>query len=797
MMRAWVSLLLACGFLGLFAACQATTSDSPVEQQITYIDPALLTISDGQMSVIVMAEDSRVAADAIRTVGGNLRRDLSIIGAVSADVTPAQLLQLRTTGGLYSIIENKTVEAAGSILPTDDPTAYILSDPAVQNVGAELVHATGVRGAGVTIAVLDSGFELAPEMTDLLGNSAEQRFLGQADFVNEGQCDTVSTNHVQEDGYCFSNLRGSTDPYGHGSHVAGTIWNSLRDETTGTTMGIAPDANLLSVRALNEDGIGTYEDVIEALQFIINNQALYGIDVLNLSISGHARTPYFVDPLIRAVETAWANGIVVIVSAGNRGRQAQSITVPGNDPYVITVGGLDTNDTPVNFADDTVAIWSSNGPTLDGFTKPDVLAPGSNLISFVYSQTVPISVTSVISGETVTQTVYRNKTTLSRLYPDYSETRDFFRMNGTSMSAAVTSGVAALVLQANPSLTPDQVKFRLMYTARLALDEESGEPSFNLFQQGNGRVWAPDAVSGSGVPLESANVGLDIQAELAHPWIPLAPPDPINGPDSDGDGVVDGLDVCPGSPEWLSVNSVGCYGSEDYAPTDMDGDGIPDRLDLDSDHDGTFDLVETNLSAAQINALDADGDGRIDLSQAVGENGLVDGLEVSADSGQPNFTLADIDGDGVFDFRSQQYHYQGAVQKTLTDDKRYELFIIPETVDRSAQLLGVFDKADQAWVEFALLDTLGLTFDNGLPIIGGDLVWNGGTFYWGGGTFYWGGGTFYWGGGTFYWGGGTFYWGGGTFYWGGGAFYWGGTTLYPSVDVTGIADEALIWPEED
>ena len=137
-------------------------------------------------------------------------------------------------------------------------------------------------------------------------------------------------------------------------------------------LGTAPQARILSVRVLDDDGTGTYADVIEGIQYIVANAAQFNVRVLNVSLSAEATVPYFVDPLNRAAEAAWHAGIVVVAAAGNTGPGASTITVPGNDPYVITVGAVDTQQTPDDWSDDVVPEWSASGPTLDGFVKPDV-----------------------------------------------------------------------------------------------------------------------------------------------------------------------------------------------------------------------------------------------------------------------------------------------------------------------------------------------------------------------------------------------------------------------------------------
>ncbi len=332
-------------------------------------------------------------------------------------------------------------------------------------------------------------------------------FLGQADFANP-LCDTdlsrkvTYTNGIQYDDYCFTDFNYSKDTYGHGSHVAGIIWSNLGDWDTFAYMGVAPQANILSVRVLGDNGMGTYEDIIQGIQYIVANKEIFNIRVLNVSLSAKVTTPYFVDPLNRAVEAAWAEGIVVVAAAGNTGAGAQTITVPGNDPYVITVGALDGKRTPGYWGDDVLAQWSATGPTLDGFVKPDVLAPGMNIVSFMHNDHDNID----------------NSAYLVRQHPDYTETSTLFRMNGTSMATAITSGVVAMMLDADPDLTPDQVKYRLMSTARPAVTSD-GSLLYNVFQQGMGRIYPTDAILSSDIPLEAtANAGMDIQVRYG-PWM--------------------------------------------------------------------------------------------------------------------------------------------------------------------------------------------------------------------------------------------------------------------------------------
>ena len=449
---------------------------------------------------------------------------------LSDDVEVAPIL-LQSGLAAFFLTKSKFVEAVSLLpaswektgiyaLPTENPAVWEFAAVNSIDVGADVLHdplmqkSGPITGQGVTIAVVDSGVAIDDTAAGIDTSRVNNVFIGQADFVNEGNCPANGdlSGLEQRDNHCWASLASSYDPYGHGTHLAGIIWNHFTEAKTGVNLGIAPDAQILSVRVLNENGMGTYTDIIEGIQFVIENQKQLNVRVMNLSLSATASVPYFVDPLNRAVEAAWANGIVVVAAAGNSGPSAQSITVPGNDPYVITVGALHTNRTPGYWGDDTVPEWSATGPTLDGFIKPDVLAPGTDIVSFMFkdnrSSEAPF---------------------LMRTYPAYAEAPTLFRMNGTSTATAVTSGVVALMLEKDPALTPDQVKYRLMATAKTAVSANN-EPTYSALQQGIGRIWAPGAVLAN-LPNQSANAGLNIHQDLAHPWQPEDSPDPQQNPD--------------------------------------------------------------------------------------------------------------------------------------------------------------------------------------------------------------------------------------------------------------------------
>ncbi|MGB5050510.1 MAG: S8 family serine peptidase, partial [Caldilineaceae bacterium] len=440
--------------------------------------------------------------------GGQVTSNLWLINGVGAILPASQLSKLSTSPGIHSLVANQQVASSGS----SDGHSWLTTDkgwPFAKDVGADIVHARSITGKGIAVAVIDSGVFYDPLRMMMAGSESALRFIGQADMLGESSCTPQSLwqglqsgwqtfQSEQHSDFCLKKYYGATDGYGHGTHVAGIIGNGFRDANTNISLGIAPAAQVVSLRALGNDGTGVYENTIRAIQSAVELKDAYNIRIINLSLSATASVPYFVDPLNRAVEAAWADGIVVLAAAGNSGAQSETITVPGNDPYIITVGGLNTNRTPGDWSDDILPVWSSTGPTLDGFIKPDVLAPGSNIVSFMYNSALDQA----------------NIAALARIHPDFSITEDLFRMSGTSMATAVASGVVALMLEANPALTPDQVKFRLAYSAMPAVDQD--DIAYNLLQQGAGRIWAPDAVFGNFPSDARANVGMDILQDLSH-----------------------------------------------------------------------------------------------------------------------------------------------------------------------------------------------------------------------------------------------------------------------------------------
>jgi serine protease AprX len=338
--------------------------------------------------------------------------------------------------------------------------------------GAQTLHQQGITGDGIGVAILDSGYWTTPSVD-----------YGAAGWMRlRAEYDAIQNRLIVQNG----NPPITNDGSGHGSHVTSLIANS--STVSGKFFGVAPNAQLISVKAFDNNGAGKYADVIRGLDWIVNNRYPYSIRVINCSFSTTPRSYYWDDPLAQAVMRAWQAGIVVVASAGNRGPQPMTIGVPGNVPYVITVGAMSDSVTATNLSDDVLASFSSAGPTVEGFVKPDVVAPGGHAWGVMSS------------GAKIAQT-----------YPQFKSDGDFFSMSGTSQSSAVVTGVVALMLQKRWR-TPDDVKCDLLVTARPAATP-GGNRAYSVFQQGSGLIDAVAAVNS--VETGCANRGMNIGQDIA------------------------------------------------------------------------------------------------------------------------------------------------------------------------------------------------------------------------------------------------------------------------------------------
>src|SRR5712692_9250127 len=331
----------------------------------------------------------------------------------------------------------KTVDALSDdsnvVYVTPDRPVTAQFDYAEQTINAPYAWQMGLDGSGVGIALLDSGVAKHDDLEQ--ANSHQSRVVYQEVFNGRKH-----------------------DEYGHGTHVAGILAGNGKSSTgpgfTMTFKGVAPNANIIDLEVLDENGVSTDSVVVKAIHRAIDLKDQFNIRVLNLSIGRPIFESSQIDPLCVAVKEAWNAGIVVVASAGNLGRSSYaSILSPGNSPYVITVGAMKTMGTPAR-GDDLVASYSSKGPTwIDMTLKPDLVAPG-NLVTSLLAP-----------GSTLVRTFPQNIVALSAYSTNKGKKDDYFTLSGTSMATPMVSGAAALMIQKEPGITPDTVKARLMKSA--------------------------------------------------------------------------------------------------------------------------------------------------------------------------------------------------------------------------------------------------------------------------------------------------------------------------------------------
>jgi serine protease AprX len=392
------------------------------------------------VNVIVQGTSVPIVQSLVGLVGGRTITQLPLVNGVLAQVPSSTALSVLQTLGLVASPDAPVaVDGLVGALPTTAPAANSFRDA----TGATELAATGITGSGVGVAVLDTGISSLPDF----GN----RLVGGPDFSGEGNA-----------------LR---DSYGHGTFVAGLIAGD-GSSSGGAYAGEATGANLISVKVAGNTGLTDVARVIQGIAWAITNRTTYGIKVLNMSLGSVPTGPTQLNPLDQAVEAAWNAGLTVVTSAGNTGPDSGTITAPGDDPKVITVGSLDDNATAEK-GDDSVASFSGVGPTTaNGWLKPDLVAAGRSVVSLR------------APGSFIAQT-----------FPSAAVGASHFVGSGTSFSAAIASGAAALVAQENPNAAPDEIKARLLATATPG---PTGDPA----EEGHGDLDAYDAANCPPVSLD-------------------------------------------------------------------------------------------------------------------------------------------------------------------------------------------------------------------------------------------------------------------------------------------------------
>ena len=422
----------------------SATAQAPLDKELE--ERALRT---GWSRVIVTLKSATDVSTDIKLLGGGVGRRLRLINGLVADLPNGQIKKLAW-------------HPAVARLDHDRPTTGQMATVAATTGARTARNSYGLDGAGIGVAVIDSG--IASWHDDLTYNgsnaavktSGGQRVAAFVDFVNGGLL--------------------PYDDNGHGTHVSGIIAGNGFD-SGGARAGMAPAAHLVSLKVLNAQGHGVISDVIAALEYAVTNRAAHNIRVVNLSVGAAVTSSYNVDPLALAAKRAVESGLVIVTAAGNLGRNSSGqpqyggITAPGNAPWVLTVGASSHQGT-VNRLDDVVAPYSSQGPTaVDYAAKPDILAPGTGIVSLA----APGS------------TFYVNKADYLVAGSVATASKPYLALTGTSMAAPVVSGAIALMFQANPGLTPNLVKAMLQYTAQLKAE-------YDPLAQGGGFLNAKGAI---------------------------------------------------------------------------------------------------------------------------------------------------------------------------------------------------------------------------------------------------------------------------------------------------------------
>jgi len=414
-------------------------------------------------TVIVTADGLLSPAAAVLEVGGTVLTQYHLIDGVDALIPTAEEPLLAAMPGItvtpdVSVSVQSTTESTGPHTP---------SDAFLQETGSTRSASGGDTGQGVTVAVLDTGIDNLPDFSG--------RLVGGVDLTN-------GSNPYQ-------------DSYGHGTFVAGLIAGNGAS-SNGQYSGEAPGAKLVSVKVAGADGTTHLGTLISGLQWAVDHQSSYGIKILNISLGFQPSQSTVNNPLDQAVEAVWNSGIAVVASAGNAGPFNGTILSPGDDPLVITAGALDDMATQ-SITDDEMNDFSSVGPTSpDGWVKPDLVTSGRSVVSLA----APGS------------TIYNN-------HPSARVGSANFVGSGTSFSAAITSGAAALVLADNPGLTPNQIKARLLGTANPG-------PVGNPFVDGHGTLNAYAAATSG--PMNFSQSAASLTPTSRGTTVSLSPTRPVD-----------------------------------------------------------------------------------------------------------------------------------------------------------------------------------------------------------------------------------------------------------------------------
>lgn len=361
------------------------------------VDPVvrLTANGNGETKCVIFVDSIARARRAVGRYASSIVRCFPFIGAFGALVNVHKLDDLASLDCVRAVTGHTTVTCC--------------MDRARAHCGVEFLHECGIFGSGVTAAVIDTG--VSPHLDLVMPRNRIVKFV---DFVGDG----VSPY----------------DDNGHGTAVSGILLGS--GLVSGKRYcGVAPKANLISLKAIGNSGEGGAFEILEAMQWVYNNRKRYDIRVLCMSFGSE---PLKHDPLVMGAEALWNSGVTVVASSGNSGPDYGTVRSPGNSPYIITVGGVGYKDNAPY-----VPEFSSRGPSGE-FAKPDLLADAVDITSCGHD------------------CFYRSFT-------------------GTSMAAPVVAGVCALILEKYPKFTPDRIK-ELLTEKAVPLGSDPNVSGYGMLQ---------------------------------------------------------------------------------------------------------------------------------------------------------------------------------------------------------------------------------------------------------------------------------------------------------------------------
>jgi serine protease AprX len=445
-------LILLVFLFGLTGSAHQANMNSAPRAQHSLIQLAE-TNPEQWVAVIVQKEATGgILENMVSRLGGRVTQDLGIIHAFAAQMPAKTVLKIAMQPEAQWVSLDAQMESTACTKCIDTSA---LANAYIGAIRADKVWNSSLylQGNSIGVAVVDSGVN---PNGDLYTTAGVNRLVANIRY---------NTDYNQS----------TSDGYGHGTHVSSIIGGD-GSESGGKYIGVAPMANIINVKVSNDNGSATMKDVISGLQWVLENKNVYNIRVVNLSLNSAVNESYNTNPLDAAVEVLWFNGIVVVVSAGN---QATGVLYPpANDPFVITVGAVDDKGTNT-ISDDAITTFSAYGKTENGNVKPDLVAPGKNIVARLVNSNMGLAgahPSNLVGGA------------------------QYFRMSGTSMAAPMVSGAVALLLQDEPGLTPDQVKYRLKATAN------KNWSGYNAAKAGEGYLDVFAAVNGS--TTQSSNTGM-------------------------------------------------------------------------------------------------------------------------------------------------------------------------------------------------------------------------------------------------------------------------------------------------